>query len=146
MQKNKRIFALFLTVFIIFFTFGCKNNEDKNTDKNLIEETNKTLKIHCYAHDTLNPLLNNNEANMQFLRLMFESLIVCDETQKAQMVLAENYSVSSDGLTWTVNIKDGVKWHDGAVLTAYEVERLIQTFWNIWTSLLTLRFFPTLRK
>ena len=123
MRKNKRIFALFLTVFIIFFTFGCKNNEDKNTDKNLIEETNKTLKIHCYAHDTLNPLLNNNEANMQFLRLMFESLIVCDETQKAQMVLAENYSVSSDGLTWTVNIKDGVKWHDGTVLTAYDVEK-----------------------
>lgn len=121
----RKITAVFLTLFIIFSTFGCKNEsgETPGTDIETIEETNLTLKIHCYAYDTLNPLLNTNETNMQMLRLIFESLIVCDNTQKAQPLLAENYSVSQDGLTWTVNIKDGVKWHDGSDFTAYDVEK-----------------------
>ncbi|MDQ1252973.1 MAG: peptide/nickel transport system substrate-binding protein, partial [Euryarchaeota archaeon] len=35
--------------------------------------------------------------------------------------LATNYSVSDDGLTWTVNIRNDVKFHDGVPLTARDV-------------------------
>lgn len=35
--------------------------------------------------------------------------------------LATNYTVSEDGLTWTVNIRNDVKFHDGVPLTAKDV-------------------------
>jgi peptide/nickel transport system substrate-binding protein len=35
--------------------------------------------------------------------------------------LATNYTVSNDGLTWTVKIRDNVKFHDGIPLTAKDV-------------------------
>lgn len=117
----KKIVALILSFIMLFSVTACKNRT--TTEEEKLNNTNNTLKIHCYAYDTLNPLFNNNETNVQMLNLIFEGLFVCDNTQKAQPVLAENYSVSADGLTWTVNIKDGIKWHDGTVFSAYDVER-----------------------
>lgn len=35
--------------------------------------------------------------------------------------LASDWSVSDDGLTWTFNLKDGIKWHNGEDLTAGQV-------------------------
>jgi peptide/nickel transport system substrate-binding protein len=44
--------------------------------------------------------------------------------------LATNYSVSDDGLTWTVNIRDDVKFHDGVPLTAKDVAFTFNTAAN----------------
>ena len=117
----KKIAAFGLALLMLFSATACKN--DKTTEEEKLNNTNNTLKIHCYAYDTLNPLLNSVDTNMQMLNLIFEGLFICDNSQKAQPVLAENYSVSADGLTWTVNIKNNVKWHDGTVFSAYDVER-----------------------
>ena len=35
--------------------------------------------------------------------------------------IAEKWEVSPDGKTWTVDIRDGVKFHDGTELTAEDV-------------------------
>lgn len=42
---------------------------------------------------------------------------------KANLIndLATDYTISDDGLTWTVKIRNGVKFHDGAPLTASDV-------------------------
>ena len=116
----KKIIALLLTFCMVFGISGCKDDHG-NKDNNAVKEANETLKIHCYAHDNLNPLINDNEVNMQMLRLVFESLIECDETQKAKLLLADSYSVSQDGLVWTVKLKNGIKWHDGTDLTSNDV-------------------------
>ncbi|AKB82806.1 Dipeptide-binding ABC transporter, periplasmic substrate-binding component [Methanosarcina barkeri 3] len=44
--------------------------------------------------------------------------------------LATNYSVSDDGLTWTVKIRDDVKFHDGVPLTAKDVAFTFNTAAN----------------
>ena len=36
--------------------------------------------------------------------------------------LAESWTVSRDGLTYTFKIRDGVKWHDGSLLTAKDIK------------------------
>ncbi len=124
-EKMLKILCLFLTVLLVFCASGCKGGGDGDSPdaKKAAEEANRTLKIHCYNYETLNPLLQTSEVNMQMLRLVFESLIVCDNTQKAQCVLAEKYSVSPDGLVWTIKVKKGVKWHDQTPFTAYDVEK-----------------------
>ncbi len=120
MMVVKKIIALLLTFCMFFCISGCKNSDEK-ANNNALKAANETLKVHCYAHDSLNPLINNNETNMQMLRLIFESLIECDETQKAKPLLAHSYSVSEDGLVWTVKLKKGIKWHDGTDFTADDV-------------------------
>lgn len=44
--------------------------------------------------------------------------------------LATGYSVTEDGLTWTVNIRDDVKFHDGVPLTARDVAFTFNTAAN----------------
>ena len=44
--------------------------------------------------------------------------------------LATNYTVSNDGLTWTVKIRDDVKFHDGMPLTANDVAFTFNTAAN----------------
>lgn len=77
-----------------------------------------TLKIFSYNSDTLNPLYTRNKANAQMLMLIFDSLIKCDEAQRPVPVLASGFSVSADGLVWTVNLRNNIKWHDGSAFTA----------------------------
>ena len=124
-KKFAKVVCLFLVLAVVFLTAGCKENEKPEQEQGKVaaEEANRTLKIHCYTYESLNPLTEQNEVNTQMLRLIFESLIVCDQTQKAQCVLADNYAVSPDGTVWTVNIKSGIKWHDGSDFTAYDVEK-----------------------
>jgi len=65
------------------------------------------------------------------LNNIYETLLRYDSVQKKVVpVLATDYTVSPDGLTWTFDIRKGVKFHDGNELTAdavkYSFERTIQ--------------------
>jgi len=41
-------------------------------------------------------------------------------------VLAESYSVSDDGLTWTFNLREGVQFHDGSPFNAAAVKATVE--------------------
>jgi peptide/nickel transport system substrate-binding protein len=57
----------------------------------------------------------------QFVRLMHAFPIAANE--KGEMIpgVASDWSISEDGLTWTVTVRDGVQFHDGSPLTAEDV-------------------------
>ncbi len=58
---------------------------------------------------------------------MYEQLVRYDPTEKKVMpLLAESYSVSSDGLTWTFVIRKGVKFQNGDPMTAKDVKYSIE--------------------
>ena len=64
-------------------------------------------------------------------RQMFDTLVQYREVSSdIEPGLASQWSVSRDGLTWTFRLRDGVRFHDGTVLTAQHVveslDRLIQ--------------------
>jgi len=40
----------------------------------------------------------------------------------AEMPTQENGGISEDGLTWTIKLRQGIKWHDGAPFTAEDVK------------------------
>ena len=123
----KRILSVIIILSICLCLFGCNGcnsctgSNGENAEDPTVKAENETLKIHCYNITSMNPLDNTNEENLQMFNLIFESLFVCDKTQKAQPILAESYTVSSDGLCWSVKLKKGIKWHDGTELTANDV-------------------------
>ena len=64
-------------------------------------------------------------------RQVFDTLVAYREgTTDVEPALATRWSVSRDGLVWSFTLRDGVKFHDGAPLTARDVaasfERLMR--------------------
>ena len=50
--------------------------------------------------------------------LIYDTLFAMDEDFKPQPQMVDTWSVSDDKLTWTFVLRDGLKWHDGAPVTA----------------------------
>ncbi|CAH1656913.1 ABC transporter substrate-binding protein [Chelatococcus asaccharovorans] len=62
--------------------------------------------------------LDLGDTSYHFRRLrVAETLVTIDPEGKLAPELAESWSVSDDGLSWTFVIRDGVKFHDGSLLT-----------------------------
>ena len=71
---------------------------------------------------TLSPIMSNDTASSNVQNFIFEPLVEPNpDTLEAVGSLAESWSVSEDGLTWTFNLRDGVTWHDGTPFTADDV-------------------------
>ena len=62
-------------------------------------------------------------ANMGPQAPMYDLLVQVDPVTWEEIIpdLAEDWTVAADGLTYTFQIRDGVKFHDGADLTANDV-------------------------
>lgn len=69
----------------------------------------------------MNPLVGSSSTERRIRELMFETLVGRDVNGKVHPHLAESWEVSKDGKTYTVNLRQGVKFHDGRALTAHDV-------------------------
>ena len=77
--------------------------------------------------DTLNPVLTNNVHVQDFLGLVFEGLYALDSSQRPAPVLAKSSSLSADGLTLTIHLRENIKWHDKMPFKAEDVVFTVNT-------------------
>lgn len=78
-----------------------------------------TLRINLASEpDYLDPALNSSVDGACLAVNSFSGLYAYDESGETVPACAESYTVSDDGLTYTVTLKDGLKWSDGSDLTA----------------------------
>lgn len=87
-----------------------------------------TLRIGWTADpDSLSPFIGVETSAFEVLNLTYDRLFGFGIDGKPFPQLAaglptkENGGISEDGLTWTVKIRPGVRWHDGEPLTAEDV-------------------------
>jgi peptide/nickel transport system substrate-binding protein len=59
---------------------------------------------------------------------MYDSLITFDENGNYVGEVAEDWDLSDDGLTWTFNIRKGIKFHNGDPVTAHDVFFTMERF------------------
>ncbi len=71
--------------------------------------------------DTLNPAYAFLATSYVVFDLTYSSLLKEGPDGKYQGDLAQAWQSSDDGLTWTFTLKDNLKWHTGAPLTAEDV-------------------------
>ena len=71
--------------------------------------------------DTMNPLFVSTSAERAASKLMFSSLLSYDRYNKLRGELAETWTSADDGKSFTVTLRDHLKWHDGQPLTADDV-------------------------
>jgi peptide/nickel transport system substrate-binding protein len=72
--------------------------------------------------DTLNPLEHTTAVPFNISELIHDTLFRVDAEGKLVPLLAEKYSVSKDGLTWTVNLRKGIQFSDGSPLNAHALK------------------------
>ena len=70
----------------------------------------------------LDPGLNTETNNSYVLSHLYSAMFRRDTDGSIVPMLAEDYTISEDGLVWTFTLKDGLKWSDGTDLTAYDFE------------------------
>ncbi len=73
----------------------------------------------------INPVLAFTDVDRDLATLVYSGLMKYDEG-KLVVDLAEQYSISADGLTYTFVLKDNIRFHDGTALTTDDVEFTIQ--------------------
>ena len=79
----------------------------------------KTLRINLASEpDYLDPALNSSVDGACLAAASFAGLYTYNAQGVTAPALAEGYTVSSDGLTYTVTLKKDLKWSDGSALTA----------------------------
>ena len=79
----------------------------------------KTLRINLASEpDYLDPALNSSVDGACLASASFAGLYTYNAAGVTAPALAEGYTVSADGLTYTVTLKKGLKWSDGSALTA----------------------------
>jgi ABC-type transport system substrate-binding protein len=72
----------------------------------------------------LNPWLSTSYYDLVVFGAVFECLTKRENLDTLELVpaLATNWEVADDDKTWTVNLRQGVKWHDGVEFTAEDVK------------------------
>ncbi|MCR4722756.1 MAG: peptide ABC transporter substrate-binding protein, partial [Eubacteriales bacterium] len=82
-----------------------------------------TLRINLASEpDYLDPALNSSVDGACLAANSFSGLYTYNADGITVPACAEGYEVSEDGLTYTVTLKDGLKWSDGSDLTAADFE------------------------
>ena len=72
--------------------------------------------------ETLDPYNTNTTLTTAVTKSFYEGLFAFDKDLKIQNVLAESYTVSKDGLVYTLKLRQGVKFHDGTDFNAEAVK------------------------
>ena len=80
----------------------------------------------------LNPLLTTSYYDLTVYDNIFDSLAERWDLLEMKMVpaLATSWEVASDQKTWTVHLREGVKWHDGVAFTADDVKFTFDSYMN----------------
>ncbi|MFT7059957.1 MAG: peptide/nickel transport system substrate-binding protein [Pseudorhodobacter sp.] len=76
--------------------------------------------------DTLDPALSDSPVPFSVIRQWGDALVEVSATGDIEPRLAESYSPNADGTVWTFNIRQGVKFHNGADLTAEDVAQTLR--------------------
>ena len=71
---------------------------------------------------TMDPYDANDTLSQAVVKSFYQGLFGFDRDMKMVPVLAESYEPSKDGLTYTVKLKKGIKFHDGTDFNAEAVK------------------------
>lgn len=130
------IWAAVPLLLLVLTACGAQSTEPSTSAANSTTTTAKTSQV-VVALSTeseptagFNPIINWGSGEHMHEPLIQSTLITTDANLNFHNDLATDYSVSSDGLTWTFKIRDDVKFSDGKPLTAADVAFTINKIIN----------------
>lgn len=140
MKKSTRLLALVLSLVLLAGTLaGCGTGKDDNATSPEVTDNasndNATgggdptgasgdgVKLSLAINEAINsldPAMNVSMWSMQMITLTNFGLMSFGEDGGVTYGLADSYTVSDDGLTYTFHIRDDAYWNNGSKVTAYD--------------------------
>ncbi len=114
---KKRIAALMLALTLSLSLAACGGGESAGPDARR-EANELTLGIAQDLENSLDPYTGVTAANRELLFNVFEGLVKPDADGNLVPAVAERWEVSDDRLTYTFYLRPGVKFHNGAEVSA----------------------------
>lgn len=126
-NQSVRFSSLLIGLFLVLS--ACSGSDDSNVSST-VDPKKQEIRIRINDDpDFLDPHYATASISFQMILNIFEGLFIPQTDGTLTEGLAESYEVSDDGLTYTFNIREGVKFHNGEELTVddvmYTYERLM---------------------
>ncbi len=129
MKNNlfKYIFIVIVIGLVGYAGYLIYGKTEPQTNKIVQEETTEqtnmitNIRIPVVAFDTINPILSKNQNIQDVARLIYEPLLNITKDNKIQLCLAKEWSKQSP-TSYVIKLKEDIKWQDGNVLTAKDVQ------------------------
>jgi peptide/nickel transport system substrate-binding protein len=68
----------------------------------------------------LDPIFTTAAVTANHAWMVYDTLFGVNAAQQAKPQMAEGYTVSDDGRTWLIKLREGLKWHDGQPVRAQD--------------------------
>ncbi|MCU1407174.1 MAG: transporter substrate-binding protein [Glaciihabitans sp.] len=121
--RRRRGTTLAATIAVVALAGGlaaCSSPDDSNGDG---ESSDETIAVGVRLEPTNLDIVHTSGIALDQVLIdnVYEGLLTRTDDGGVADLLAENHSVSGDGLTYTFDIRDDVTFHDGAALTVDDV-------------------------
>src|SRR6516162_2062317 len=92
------------------------------------EKYNKLVFVRTEDLNVLDPGIGGPRSTRNYAYLVFDRLYGIDTSWAAQPQMVEGHQVEEDGLTWTLRLRDGLRFHDKEPVLARDVVASIRRF------------------
>lgn len=122
MKKRMKQLAMLLCATMCLGLTACGGGSNGSSDSSTASETRTDLNLLITdAFSTIDPQNLSLNSDKAMARQMYEPLFWIDAEAEEVPMLATEYSVSDDQLTWTFKLREGVTFHNGDPLKASDV-------------------------
>lgn len=124
----KKLLSFSFLLILVFSLAACSGNDDKpktaekeNTEEAGTPKEGGTLTLAVSDNPlVMNPLYANDRVTLTIQQSLYAPFYHLRDGEK-KFVLAESFEPSEDQLTYTLKLKDNLKWHDGEKITADDI-------------------------
>jgi peptide/nickel transport system substrate-binding protein len=92
------------------------------------EKASKLVFVPTENLGVLDPMVTQIRSTRNHAYLVFDTLYGIDTSWMAQPQMVEGHQVEGDGLTWTLRLRDGLRFHDKEPVLARDVVASIRRF------------------
>ena len=111
-----------LAAALLYFNMGSKDSGAPKAGDTSAEYKDSLVFATNTDIQSLDPQIQNDTTTEQLVKMLYNTLLKFDADGKVVGDLAEEWKVSEDGMTWTIKLKKGVKFHSGKEMTASDVK------------------------
>nr|WP_026022285.1 ABC transporter substrate-binding protein [Clostridium senegalense] len=121
----KKIILLTLTILILLFSFSIEGN-DENSKSN---QKNKYV-IYNMEQRPKNLIMtdNKNVREKDLIVSLFEGLVSLNDKGEIVPALCKEYNVSEDGIQYTFNLRENIRYSNGEKITANDFVQFFEEF------------------